>query len=161
MSHGHLYTYTGAYEKEVGGSDNPPFLGTNFIHFRYKVLGTRSMQTKLFKKWHLKWPPSKKSFLRPWYKQTILPILDYSSFLLISLTKGQKNDLQTWQNDLQTWQNVKIADRVSRNDLHKDAKLLSLEKGREKQLNHTKNLKNKKEAVDSRFKIQDSRRFID
>ena len=27
-----------------GGSDDPPFLGANFIHFLYKVLGQRSVQ---------------------------------------------------------------------------------------------------------------------
>ena len=26
------------------GSDDPPFLGANFIHFLYKVLGQRSVQ---------------------------------------------------------------------------------------------------------------------
>ena len=26
------------------GSDDPPFLGANFIHFLYKVLGRRSVQ---------------------------------------------------------------------------------------------------------------------
>ena len=32
-----------------GGSDDPPFLGANFIHFLYKGLGTRSVQKTLFK----------------------------------------------------------------------------------------------------------------
>ena len=31
-----------------GGSDDPPFLGANFIHFLYKVLGQRSVQKKPF-----------------------------------------------------------------------------------------------------------------
>ena len=32
-----------------GGSDDPPFLGANFIHFLYKVLWSRSVQKKPFK----------------------------------------------------------------------------------------------------------------
>ena len=31
------------------GSDDPPFLGANFIHFLYKVFGLRSVQKKTFK----------------------------------------------------------------------------------------------------------------
>ena len=31
------------------GADDPPFLGANFIHFLYKVLGLRSVQKKTFK----------------------------------------------------------------------------------------------------------------
>ena len=69
------------------------------------------------------------------YKQTILPILDYSGFLLISMTKAQKNELQTMQNDvLRFAKNVRLVDRISRKDLHKEANLLSLEQRREKQL---------------------------
>ena len=34
------------------------------------------------------------------YEQTILPIFDYSGFLLLSLTKGQQFDLQPMQNDV-------------------------------------------------------------
>ena len=30
------------------GSDDPPFLGSNFIHFLYKVLGQRSVQKQPF-----------------------------------------------------------------------------------------------------------------
>ena len=30
------------------GSDDPPFLGANFIHFLYKVLGQRSVQKQPF-----------------------------------------------------------------------------------------------------------------
>ena len=47
------------------------------------------------------------------YKQTILPILDYSGFLLLSLTKGQQSDLQTMQNDvLRFAKNVRIKDMI-------------------------------------------------
>ena len=34
----------------VGGSDDLPFWGANFIHFLYEVLGKRSVQKELFKK---------------------------------------------------------------------------------------------------------------
>ena len=67
------------------------------------------------------------------YKQTILPMFDYSGFLLLSLPKGLKHDLQTMQNDvLRFAKNVSIKDRISRIDLHREAKLLSLEQRREK-----------------------------
>ena len=69
------------------------------------------------------------------YKQTILPIFDYSGFLLLALTKGQQSDLQTMQNDvLRFAKNVRIKDMISRIDLHKEAKILSLVQRREKQL---------------------------
>ena len=54
---------------------------------------------------------------------------------MLSLTKGQKNDLQTIQNDvLRFAKNVRINDRVLKVELHKEANLLSLEQCREKQL---------------------------
>ena len=69
------------------------------------------------------------------YKQTILPMFDYSGFLLMSLTKGQQSELQTMQNDvLRFAKNVRIKDMIFRIDLHKEAKLLSLCQRREKQL---------------------------
>ena len=69
------------------------------------------------------------------YRQAILPILEYSGFLLISIIMGQKNDLHVTQNDvLRFAKNVKIPVRVSRIKLHKDAKLFSLEQRREKHL---------------------------
>ena len=69
------------------------------------------------------------------YKQTILPIFDYSVFLLMSLTKGQQSELQTMQNDvLRFAKNVRIKDMVSRIELHTEAKILSLGQRREKQL---------------------------
>ena len=69
------------------------------------------------------------------YKQTILPIFDYSGFLLLSLTKGQQSDLQIMQNDvLRFAKNVRIKDMISRIDLDKEAKILSLRQRREKLL---------------------------
>ena len=69
------------------------------------------------------------------YKQSILPIFDYSGFLLLSLTKGQQSDLQTMQNDvLRFAKNVRLKDMISRTELHKEAKILSLGQRREKLL---------------------------
>ena len=34
------------------------------------------------------------------YKQTILPIIDYAGFLLISCRKDDKNNLQKLQNEI-------------------------------------------------------------
>ena len=54
---------------------------------------------------------------------------------MISLSKGQKLDFQTMQNDvLRFAKNVRIKDIISRTELHREAKQLSLEQRREKQL---------------------------
>ena len=67
--------------------------------------------------------------------KSILPILDYSGFLLISCTKGKKHDLQVMQNDvLRFCENKRLEDRVSIELLHKNANLISLEQRRTKQL---------------------------
>ena len=69
------------------------------------------------------------------YKQAILPIFDYLGFLLLSQTNGQKNELQIIQNDALRFANqVTRNDRISKVELHKKVKLLSLEQRREKQL---------------------------
>ena len=69
------------------------------------------------------------------YKHTILPILDYGGFLLLSLSKERKNDLQIAQNDiLRICNNSRLVDRVSIPKLHKKAHLLSLKQRWEKQL---------------------------
>ena len=58
------------------------------------------------------------------YKQTILHLFDYSGFLLLSLTNGQKNDLQIIQNDALRYANqVTINDGISKVELHQKAKL--------------------------------------
>ena len=41
--------YGGGGGGESEGSDDPPFLGANFIHFLYKVLGQRSVKNNPFK----------------------------------------------------------------------------------------------------------------
>ena len=69
------------------------------------------------------------------YKQTILPIIDYAGFLLISCRKEDKNDLQKLQNDILRICNMsKLADRVSIPVLHKKCKIISLEQRMRKQL---------------------------
>ena len=69
------------------------------------------------------------------YKQTILPILDYSGFLLISVNDGVKHDLQIMQNDsLRFCKGIKLLDKISIPILHNSIKLLSLEQRRQIQL---------------------------
>ena len=69
------------------------------------------------------------------YKQTILPILDYSGFLLIACNKSDRSDLQKLQNHaLRICFNVRLRDRVSTMQMHARAGLLSLEQRRQKQL---------------------------
>ena len=53
------------------------------------------------------------------YKQTILPILDYAGFMLISLNDGDKTELQVTQNDaLRYCKDVQMLDKVSIAKLH-------------------------------------------
>ena len=69
------------------------------------------------------------------YKQTLLPLLDHSGFLLNSCYVSDRNDLQILQNDaLRTCYNVKRRDRLSVRQMHKDANLLSLDQRRKIQL---------------------------
>ena len=69
------------------------------------------------------------------YKQTILPIIDYAGFLLISCKKEDKNDLQKMQNDiLRICNRSRLSDRVSIPDLHSRCKIISLEQCMRKQL---------------------------
>ena len=69
------------------------------------------------------------------YKQTILPIIDYAGFMLISCKKEDKNDLQKLQNDvLRICTRNKMSDRVSIPELHAKCKIISLEQRMRKQL---------------------------
>ena len=69
------------------------------------------------------------------YKQTILPLLDYSGFLLNSCNVSDRNDLQILQNDaLRASLNVKRRDRISIRNLHRNVNLLSLDQRRKFQL---------------------------
>ena len=71
------------------------------------------------------------------YKQTILPILDYSGFITISCNISDRGDLQTIQNHaLRICYNVRLRDMVSIENMHTRANLLSLEQRRQKQLLH-------------------------
>ena len=54
------------------------------------------------------------------YKQTILPILDYAGFLLLSLSNGELEELQIMQNDiLRICNKTKLSDKVTLVELHK------------------------------------------
>ena len=69
------------------------------------------------------------------YKHTILPIIDYSGFLLLSCCVGDRYDLQKIQNDiLRVCFRSALIDRMKICDLHKKANLLSLEQRMRKQL---------------------------
>ena len=69
------------------------------------------------------------------YKQTILPLLDYSGFLLISCNRSDRKDFQTMENNiLRTCFNVHLMDRMSLVDMHREAFLVSLEQRRIVQL---------------------------
>ena len=69
------------------------------------------------------------------YKQTILPIIDYAGFLLISCKKGDRNDFQKLQNDILRICNIsRLSDRVSIVDLYSRCKIISLEQRMRKQL---------------------------
>ena len=69
------------------------------------------------------------------YKQTILPIIDYAGFMLISCRREGKNDLQKLQNDvLMICTRTKLSDRVSIPELHAKCKIISLEQRMRKQL---------------------------
>ena len=69
------------------------------------------------------------------YKQMILPLLDYSGFLLMSCTKGQKEELQKRQNNaIRTSLLYKRAEHVTLDRLHCEMGLLSLEQRRTVQL---------------------------
>ena len=49
----------------------------------------------------------------PIYKQTILPLLNYAGFLLISGNVSDRNELQTLQNNaLRIYFNVRLRDRI-------------------------------------------------
>ena len=62
------------------------------------------------------------------YKQAIIPILDYSGFMVLSLNIMEKRELQIMQNDaLKLCYNVQLSDKISIQRLHKRVKLSSLE----------------------------------
>ena len=69
------------------------------------------------------------------YKQTILPLLDYSGFVTISCNISDRMALQTLQNNaLRVCFNVRLRDRVAVKGMHNRANLLSLEQRRQIQV---------------------------
>ena len=69
------------------------------------------------------------------YKQTILPIIDYSGFLLLTCTSSDLDELQVIQNDvLRICNRSKLSDRISRIELHKICKSIGLKQRMQKQL---------------------------
>ena len=68
------------------------------------------------------------------YKQMILPIFDYSGFLLLSCNIGQKRELQRLQNScIRTCLLYNKIDHVTIDQLHREMKLVSLEQRRQMQ----------------------------
>ena len=62
------------------------------------------------------------------YKQMILPIFDYSSFLLFSCNKSDREDLQTIENNvLRFCLGIQLSDRISLVNIHNRSNLVSLE----------------------------------
>ena len=62
------------------------------------------------------------------YKQTIMPLFDYSGFVSISCNVSDRLDLQKLQNSaLRVCYNVRLRDRVAVKGMHTRANLLSLE----------------------------------
>ena len=69
------------------------------------------------------------------YKQTILPIIDYSGFLLLSCSHGDQCALKKVQNDvLRICYKSRLPDKVKISELHKKARILSLEQRTIRQL---------------------------
>ena len=69
------------------------------------------------------------------YKQTILPIIDCSGFLIVSCCVSDRGDLQKIQNDiLRVCYRARLRDMINKSDLHTKANLLSLEQRMHKQL---------------------------
>ena len=65
------------------------------------------------------------------YKQMILPLFDYSGFLLLSCLKTDREDLQIIQNNaLRLCLNLRLNDRVSLCNIHATSNLASLEQRR-------------------------------
>ena len=65
------------------------------------------------------------------YKQMIMPLFDYSGFLLISCNKTDREDLQIIQNNaLRCCLTLRQNDRISLVEIHRRAKLVSLEQRR-------------------------------
>ena len=87
----------------------------------------RRVEQKLFMLYKLRYLLDKHSTVLI-YKQAVLPYIDYVSFVLLSCTKGKRKDLQTLQNDaLRLCLRYRLADRITIEQLHSEAKLQSVE----------------------------------
>ena len=65
------------------------------------------------------------------YKQMILPLFDYSVFLLLSCPKTNREDLQVIQNNaLRLCLDIRLNDRITLIDIHNRANLIGLEQRR-------------------------------
>ena len=65
------------------------------------------------------------------YKQMILPLFDYSGFLLISCYKTDREDLQVIHNNaLRLCLDIRLTDRISLVEIHRKANLVGLEQRR-------------------------------
>ena len=90
----------------------------------------RKVEHKIFMLGKLRYFLDRKSALLV-YKQAILPLIDYASFLLLSVSLGCKRDLQGLQNNaLRICLRYRMQDHVTRDQLHDDANLQSLEQRR-------------------------------
>ena len=62
------------------------------------------------------------------YKQTVLLFLDYIGFIMLSCTVGMRRDLKKLQNDaLRMCLRFRLADRITVQRLHNEARLQSVE----------------------------------
>ena len=69
------------------------------------------------------------------YKQTILPIIDYAGFLLVTCTKEVKRDFQILQNDILRISNFcRLSYMIPIEEMHKNCKIISLEQRMRMQL---------------------------
>ena len=69
------------------------------------------------------------------YKQTILLLIDYTGFMQMSVNISDKSEFQVMQNNaLRICYNVRLRDKVSIERMHNEAKLLSLDQRRQKQV---------------------------
>ena len=69
------------------------------------------------------------------YKQTILPLFDYTGFMLLSTNISDRNDLQVLENTaLRICYNARLRDMVNIELMHTRANLISLDQRRQKQI---------------------------
>ena len=100
---------------------------------QYKAV-YRRVEQKVFMLGKLRYLIDKKSALLV-YKQTILPYIDYGSFIILACNNGRRKHIQTLQNDaLWSCLRYKLSDRVTIERLHSEANLQSIEQRGQYQL---------------------------